>query len=164
MCIYVARTSNNTVITVLDVYCCLLPQCEALRTRRSGFPIATVQIEKNDFNNSLLFKEISLQQCSRCHSAASICEIQQWFWQHMQKDKMLITSKIKHRLGKVSNVQQHIQVLITIDQISHLLHAVAFSSFVFHSTKQKRILYYSKKFINHVATYTHVQIAWVNCI
>ena len=35
--IYVARTSNNRVI-----YCCLLPRCEALRTCRSGFPIATV--------------------------------------------------------------------------------------------------------------------------
>jgi len=28
--IYVARTSN-------DIYCCLLPQCEALRTCRSAF-------------------------------------------------------------------------------------------------------------------------------
>ena len=25
-----------------ELYCCLLPQCEALRTCRSGFPIATV--------------------------------------------------------------------------------------------------------------------------
>jgi len=24
-----------------ELYCCLLPQCEALRTCRSGFPIAT---------------------------------------------------------------------------------------------------------------------------
>ena len=39
--IYVARTSNNTVISSGDFYCCLLPQCEALRTCRSGFPTAT---------------------------------------------------------------------------------------------------------------------------
>ena len=37
--IYVARTSNNRVISSGD--CCLVPQCEALRTCRSGFPIAT---------------------------------------------------------------------------------------------------------------------------
>jgi len=39
--IYVARKSNNTVIVVRDLYCCLPPQCEALRTCRSDFPIAT---------------------------------------------------------------------------------------------------------------------------
>ena len=39
--IYVARTSNNRVIMACDLYCCLLPRCEALRTCRSGFPIAT---------------------------------------------------------------------------------------------------------------------------
>jgi len=37
----VARTSNNRVIMACELYCCLLPQCEALRTCRSGFPIAT---------------------------------------------------------------------------------------------------------------------------
>jgi len=37
---YVARTSNNRVISSGDLYCCLLPQCEALRTCRSNFPIA----------------------------------------------------------------------------------------------------------------------------
>ena len=35
-----ARTSNNRVIATCDLYCCLLPQCEALRTCRSGVPIA----------------------------------------------------------------------------------------------------------------------------
>jgi len=35
--IYVARTSNNRVIMACDLYCCLLPQCEALRTCRLGF-------------------------------------------------------------------------------------------------------------------------------
>ena len=32
-----ARTSNNRVISSRDLYCCLLPQCETLRT----FPTAT---------------------------------------------------------------------------------------------------------------------------
>ena len=38
---YVAQTSNNRVFSSGDLYCCLLPRCEALRTCRSGFPIAT---------------------------------------------------------------------------------------------------------------------------
>ena len=40
---YVERTSNNRVISLGDLYCCLLPRCEALRTCRSGFLIATVK-------------------------------------------------------------------------------------------------------------------------
>ena len=39
--IYVVRTSNNKVIVACDFYCWLLPQCEALITCHSGFPIAT---------------------------------------------------------------------------------------------------------------------------
>jgi len=35
--IYVARTSIIGVIMACDLYCCLLPQCEALRTCRSDF-------------------------------------------------------------------------------------------------------------------------------
>jgi len=34
---YVAQTSNNRVIAACDLYCCLLPQCEALSTCRSAF-------------------------------------------------------------------------------------------------------------------------------
>jgi len=30
-----------------ELYCCLLPQCEALRTYRSGFPIATLVTRKH---------------------------------------------------------------------------------------------------------------------
>ena len=41
--IYVARTSNNRVISSGKLYCCLLSQCEALRTCHSGFPIAAEQ-------------------------------------------------------------------------------------------------------------------------
>ena len=39
--IFMAQTSNNRVIMACDFYCCLLPQCEALHTCRSGFPIET---------------------------------------------------------------------------------------------------------------------------
>jgi len=42
--IQVARTSSNRVITVHELYSCLLPQCKALRTCRSGFPIAALGI------------------------------------------------------------------------------------------------------------------------
>jgi len=34
---------TTRVISLGDLYCCLLPQCEALRTCRSGFPIATAE-------------------------------------------------------------------------------------------------------------------------
>jgi len=34
-------TVTTRVISSGDLYCCLLPRCEALRTCRSGFPIAT---------------------------------------------------------------------------------------------------------------------------
>ena len=30
-----------SVISLVELYCCLLPQCKALRTCRSGFPITT---------------------------------------------------------------------------------------------------------------------------
>ena len=36
-CIYVAQTSNNRVIISCEPYCCLLPQCEALRICCLGF-------------------------------------------------------------------------------------------------------------------------------
>ena len=42
--IYEARASNSKRDCEHDLYCCLLPQCEALCTCCSGFPIATVII------------------------------------------------------------------------------------------------------------------------
>ena len=47
--IHMAQTSNNRVISSGDLYCCLLPQCEALRTCRSGFPIATLHVSDEGF-------------------------------------------------------------------------------------------------------------------
>ena len=46
---YVARTSNNRVISSGNLYCWLLPQCEALHTFRSSFWFATQQIYFLDF-------------------------------------------------------------------------------------------------------------------
>ena len=40
--IYEERASNSKRDSEHDFYCCLLPQCEALCTCRSGFPIATI--------------------------------------------------------------------------------------------------------------------------
>ena len=53
--IYVARASNSKRDCEHDLYYCLLPQCEALRTCRSGFPIATLSIKKQ--NGVLLSNE-----------------------------------------------------------------------------------------------------------
>jgi len=39
--IYVSHRSRNRMSTTWDLYCCLLPQCEALHTCRLGFPITT---------------------------------------------------------------------------------------------------------------------------
>jgi len=38
---HVSRTSRNKMSTTWDLYCCLLPQCEALRTCCSAYPITT---------------------------------------------------------------------------------------------------------------------------
>jgi len=37
--IYASQTSRNRMSTTWDLYCCMLPQCEALHTCRLGFPI-----------------------------------------------------------------------------------------------------------------------------
>jgi len=55
------QASNNRVIMACELYCCLLPQCEALRTCRSGFPMATVV-------------HLAVQKCERKWST----KIQKW--------------------------------------------------------------------------------------
>jgi len=47
--IYVTRTSNNRVISSGYLYCCLLPQCEALHICCSSFPIATQEMYETYF-------------------------------------------------------------------------------------------------------------------
>jgi len=44
--IYVERARNSKRDCEHDLYCCLLPRWEALRTSRSGFPIATKSFRK----------------------------------------------------------------------------------------------------------------------
>jgi len=58
--IYVARTSNNRVISSVDLCCCLLPQSKTLRTCRSGFPTATVQTGKHVLNISRLTSYVDI--------------------------------------------------------------------------------------------------------
>jgi len=40
--IYVAQKNNNRVVMACELYCCLLPQCEALHICHSGYSIATL--------------------------------------------------------------------------------------------------------------------------
>jgi len=40
------------VIMACELYCCLLPQCEALRICRLGFPIATIPYPSTSFKLS----------------------------------------------------------------------------------------------------------------
>jgi len=67
--IYVARTSNNRVISSVDLYCCSLPQCEALRICRSGFLIAAVMTTVGGGNT----KKSLTQTSQRCLYAFSTC-------------------------------------------------------------------------------------------
>jgi len=64
---HVAWTSNNRVISSCYLYCCLLPQCEALRTCRSGFPVATKWRYDQDVEvvRSSAFTQ---RTCDRCGS------------------------------------------------------------------------------------------------
>jgi len=51
--IYVARTSNNRLITAHDLDCCLLPLCEALRIFGLSFPIATISSDDKSATRKL---------------------------------------------------------------------------------------------------------------
>jgi len=37
-----SQTSNNRIISVYDLCCCVLPQCECLHAYSAGSPITTV--------------------------------------------------------------------------------------------------------------------------
>ena len=61
------------VIAACDLYCCLLPQCEALRTCRSGFPIATAEVW---VLSELLFStDLSHFLCESCASLKCNCPV-----------------------------------------------------------------------------------------
>jgi len=78
--IYMARTSNNRVIASGDLCCCLLPQCEALRTCRSG------KLWLSDRNNIkygffLPISEVKNRVMNRLHNACfAILNIATSFW------------------------------------------------------------------------------------
>ena len=48
-----------------ELYCCLLPQCEALRTCHSGFPIATISTKKKTKSKAFQLKK-NLNYKTRC--------------------------------------------------------------------------------------------------
>jgi len=49
-------TAMTRVISSGDLYCCLLPWCEALRACRFGFPIATIVLMKFSYLNYWLLR------------------------------------------------------------------------------------------------------------
>jgi len=55
------------VISSGDLYCCLLPRCEALRTCRSGFPIATKWCYDQDVE-VVLISAFTQRTCDWCRS------------------------------------------------------------------------------------------------
>ena len=65
--ILMERTSNNRVIMACNFYCYLLPQCEAFRTSRSGFSIAT--------KSSCLNFIWSAYRSTSCHTTRCICNV-----------------------------------------------------------------------------------------
>jgi len=61
---YVGRTNNNRVIMAL--YCCLLPECEALHTCCSGFPIATIATFQLDTRGGVTFSDSDSTPVPEC--------------------------------------------------------------------------------------------------
>ena len=51
--LYIVWASNSKRDWKHDLYCCLLPQCEALRTCHSGFPIATTPACQQTYNSGI---------------------------------------------------------------------------------------------------------------
>jgi len=63
----VSQTSRNKISTTLDLYCCLLPQCEALHTCPLAFPITTKWCFDQDVK-VVPGKNFSKRMCDRCSS------------------------------------------------------------------------------------------------
>jgi len=65
--VYMCREQAiNRVIMACELYCCSLPQCEALRTCRSGFPIATAALNiQHSHPATITLREISGPRNSR---------------------------------------------------------------------------------------------------
>jgi len=80
--IYLARTSNNRVIMACELYCCLLPQCEALRICRSRFPIATKWCCDQDVKvvRSLAFTQKTCDWCGSLWKGGMLLQLLRWCW------------------------------------------------------------------------------------
>ena len=63
----VARASNRKRDCEHDLYCCLLPRCEAMHTCRSGFPIATKWCCDQDVK-VVWSSAFTQRTCDRCGS------------------------------------------------------------------------------------------------
>jgi len=73
--------TENRVIMAYDLYCCLLPQCEALHTCHSGFPITTKWCCDQDVKvvpgaaftkrTILLRSESPSSKCAELHTVAA---------------------------------------------------------------------------------------------
>jgi len=74
------RTSNNRVIMACELYCCLLPQCEALRICRSGYPIATKWCCDQDVKvvRSSAFTQRTSDRCVRCKKEGMLLQPLRW--------------------------------------------------------------------------------------
>ena len=76
--VYVERVSNSKRDCEYNLYCCLLPRCEALRICRSGFPIATEPIRAQCLGRGCLslqtLSRIDYYQRSVCQEVCCICE------------------------------------------------------------------------------------------
>jgi len=66
---------TKRVIMACDLYCCLLPQCEALRTCRSGFPIATLSGTRRCTPSAALLLQL---RCNWCRNLAAVNCILHW--------------------------------------------------------------------------------------
>ena len=62
-----SQTSRNKISTTLDLYCCLLPQCEALHTCPLAFAITTKWCFDQDVK-VVPGKNFSKRMCDRCSS------------------------------------------------------------------------------------------------
>jgi len=64
---HVSRTSGNKTITTWDLYCCLVPQCEALCTCCSAFRITTKWCFDQDLK-AVPGTTFTKRTCNRCGS------------------------------------------------------------------------------------------------
>ena len=65
--IYLSQTSRNRMSTTWDLYCCLLPQCEALHPCHLGFPITTKWCFDHDVK-VVPGATFTKRMCDRCSS------------------------------------------------------------------------------------------------